>query len=652
MTSAGGGTFGSYRLLERLGEGGMGVVYVAEDLRLGRRVALKRIKADGLFGGPAADPRFHARFEEEVRAASRLDHPGIVKVYEVGEVDGQPYFTMELVAGRPLDDLMKSEPVPPMAAARLALGLVRALDYAHGQGVVHRDVKPSNVLVDDGYNPHLLDFGLAKRLDEERGLTRTGAILGTPQYLAPEQVDPGFGAVGPATDVYGAGAVLYECLTREPPNRGQSEVEIYYHLINEEVVPPRKINPAVPPKLSAVCRRALEKDPRRRYPTSREFADDLQRLLLGWQVEAGGGGLARAVLGNSRRLAAALAALLAVAVGSAWLWNVGGRTRSELESSAGELRAGLARAANRGDWPAAREAALELEALGQVNPEDRPFVEEAALHAREEREARANRLLEEARDAVLRGELDRALSLARLAAEAGPLEEGAATQVRSGVEAASRRFDLGGEARTEEDLAKDTSLHAVRGWYYRPEELPGIGFVQLVDRWDDRRSVEADPELVVIGDEAVSAEEASARGREEFEGGWVERQLLADAGYVEGAGGEADPGQQTWRPAEDLLREGFCEVPGHGWMTREAARTKGLLVESSGGWWTEAELAEKGFVQVSEGWRHWKELLGLGLAAPEGAVGEFATPCRFRFREGKVEWVDSAAGKAIDLTAD
>src|SRR5262249_2776166 len=222
-----------YEILGELGRGGMGVVYKARQQDLGRVVALKMILA-----GAHAGVQQRLRFRGEAEAAARLHHPNIVQVYEVGEQDGCPYFSLEYVDGRALNEVLIEGLLPPSEAAALVEQLARALDYAHRRGVVHRDLKPANVLLTADGTPKITDFGLAKRLDEEQARTRTGDILGTPSYMAPEQADGKTREIGPAADIYALGAVLYEMLTGRPPFEGGSAWETVGLVLSAEPEPP------------------------------------------------------------------------------------------------------------------------------------------------------------------------------------------------------------------------------------------------------------------------------------------------------------------------------------------------------------------------------------------------------------------------------
>jgi serine/threonine-protein kinase len=289
-----------YEVLGELGRGGMGVVYRARQTKLGRVVALKMVLSGAHAG--AADL---ARFRAEAEAIARLQHPNIVQVHEVGEHGGLPYFSLEYCAGGSLEKQLNGAPRPPEEAAGLVEVLARAMQAAHDKGVIHRDLKPSNVLLAEDGTPRITDFGLAKRLGEA-GQTTTGALMGTPPYMAPEQVQAKSGAVGPATDVYALGAILYELLTGRPPFRAATTMDTLAQVLGQEPVSLRRLNEGVPRDLDTICLRCLHKDPRKRYPSTRELADDLRRFLQGEPIRARPvGSLERAAKWVKRRPAAA-----------------------------------------------------------------------------------------------------------------------------------------------------------------------------------------------------------------------------------------------------------------------------------------------------------------------------------------------------------
>jgi serine/threonine protein kinase len=275
-----------YEVLDVLGRGAMGVVYRARDKALPRLVALKVVKA-----GRAATAEQRARFRAEAGALARLRHAHIVPVYDYDEHQGQPYFALEYVEGGSLDKRLGGRPQPPAAAARLVFLLARAVQHAHSCGVVHRDLKPSNVLLapeadEPGLNspyglPKLSDFGLAHCLEEAGAQTAEGAVLGTPSYMAPEQAAGKVSQVGAATDVYALGAILYECLTGQPPFRGESVLDTLEQVRSGSPVPPRRLRPDVPAALEAVVLRCLAKRPEDRYPSAAALAAALQPFQAG-----------------------------------------------------------------------------------------------------------------------------------------------------------------------------------------------------------------------------------------------------------------------------------------------------------------------------------------------------------------------------------
>ena len=272
---------GDYELLEEIARGGMGVVYKARQISLGRTVAVKMILAGNL--STKAD---HDRFHQEAESAALLDHPNILPVFEVGEQEGQHYFSMGYVDGQSLAARLAEGPLPPREAAELVATVAEAVDYAHRQGVVHRDIKPSNILLDKKGRPRVTDFGLAKRLQGGSELTTTGQILGTPSYMAPEQATGQAGATGPAADVYSLGALLYTALSGRPPFQAATPLETMHQVLEREPVVLRQLNAAVPRDLETIVLKCLEKLAPRRYATAQALADDLRRFLAGRPIAA------------------------------------------------------------------------------------------------------------------------------------------------------------------------------------------------------------------------------------------------------------------------------------------------------------------------------------------------------------------------------
>jgi serine/threonine protein kinase len=275
-----GATVPGYEVLSVVGRGGMGVIYKARQVSLNRVVALKMI----LVGGHAGEEEL-GRFRAEAEAIARLQHPNIVQIFEVGKHHGTPYFAMEFVGGGNLAMKLHGDPLPAVEAAVLLRALSEATHHAHERGVVHRDLKPANVLLSEDGTPKITDFGLAKRLDEERGQTRSGTIMGSPSYMAPEQAQ-GKRDLGPAADVYALGAILYECLTGRPPFRAARVMDTLIQVISEEPVRPRQLQPSLPLDLETICLKCLEKEARRRYASASELAEDLRRFLANEPIRA------------------------------------------------------------------------------------------------------------------------------------------------------------------------------------------------------------------------------------------------------------------------------------------------------------------------------------------------------------------------------
>ena len=269
-----------YEILGELGRGGMGVVYKACQLSLKRLVALKMVLAG------RHDPEELSRFRIEAEAAACLQHPNIVQVYEHGESNGEPYFSLEFVEGGSLDKKLAATPQPPQEAARIVIMLARALQYAHEKGIIHRDLKPGNVLVAADGTLKISDFGLAKRLDDDSGRTRSGAIIGTPSYMAPEQAFGNIKALGPLVDVYALGAVLYAILTGRPPFRGTTHWETVEQVRTQEPVSPRRLQPRIPRDIETICLKCLQKDPPQRFSSAIDLAADLERFIDGRPIRS------------------------------------------------------------------------------------------------------------------------------------------------------------------------------------------------------------------------------------------------------------------------------------------------------------------------------------------------------------------------------
>lgn len=317
---------GDFEVMEEIGRGGMGVVYKARQLRLDRVVALKMI-----LRGDLASTRDLARFRQEAEAAAGIEHPNIVPIYDMGEIDGRPYFSMQFIEGTTLSKRLAAGPLAPREAAEILLSVARAIAEAHRQGVLHRDLKPANILIDTQGQPHVTDFGLAKRTQGLSPLTDSGLLVGTPSYMAPEQalgergetsrspVAQGHGPrVGPAADVYSLGAILYEMLAGRPPFQAASAFDTVMMLLEHEPPPARMFNRKADPDLERIAMKCLQKQPALRYPTAKELADDLGRYLSNERLSVRAGSWTEFF---SRMLRETHHAPLLENWGLLWMWN-------------------------------------------------------------------------------------------------------------------------------------------------------------------------------------------------------------------------------------------------------------------------------------------------------------------------------------------
>jgi tRNA A-37 threonylcarbamoyl transferase component Bud32/outer membrane protein assembly factor BamB len=316
-------SFGDYELLAEIARGGMGVVWMARQVSLKRIVALKMILA-----GELADEADVRRFQMEAQTAANLQHPNIVAIHEVGRHEGQDYFSMEYVKGASLADLVRDNPLPPARAAAYIQTVAEAIDYAHRRGILHRDLKPANVLIDTSDQPRVTDFGLAKRIDRDTGLTASGAVVGTPSYMPPEQASGQRGKLGPASDVYSLGAVLYELVTGRPPFRAATQMDTLLQVLEAEPAPPRLLNPGVGRDLETIILKCLAKEPAKRYATAQELADDLAAFREGRPIKARRPRLAERAIRwvRKQRRSAVLAAVAALVsaglvVGGIFAWG-------------------------------------------------------------------------------------------------------------------------------------------------------------------------------------------------------------------------------------------------------------------------------------------------------------------------------------------
>ena len=275
-------SFGDYEVLGEIARGGMGVVYKARQISLNRYVALKMI-----LNGPFPNPEFIRRFQIEAQAAAQLNHPGIVTIYDIGELDGHRYLAMEFIDGQDFVSLAREKPLPSRRAAEYVKLVAEAIHYAHGQGIIHRDLKPSNLLLDAADRPRVTDFGIAKLIDSDAGVTMTGQTLGSPAYMAPERAVVGqLDDSGPRGDIYSLGAVFYYLLTGRPPFQGETLQDILLQIYNSDPIPPQRLNPGIPEDLETICLKCLHREQSRRYATAAALAEDLDRFLTGRSIAA------------------------------------------------------------------------------------------------------------------------------------------------------------------------------------------------------------------------------------------------------------------------------------------------------------------------------------------------------------------------------
>lgn len=326
--------FAGYELVEKIAQGGMGVVYKARQVNLNRIVALKLLPLSAFSQGHALQ-----RFQAEAAAAASMQHPNIVAIHDVGEHEGQHFFSMDFVEGHTLAELVRDQPLRARRAAGYLKTIAQAVHYAHQKGILHRDLKPSNILIDAFDQPRITDFGVAKRLNEDLELTLTGQVLGSPNFISPEQAEGRPQNIGPPTDVYSLGALLYHLLTRQPPFQAETLPTLLKQVVETDPVPPRRLNPSIPTDLETICLKCLEKETGSRYLTAQAMAEDLERFLQGETILARPVGILAKVTKWCRRrpaLAGMAAGLLTVFVlglgGVLWQWQRATRmARAELQ---------------------------------------------------------------------------------------------------------------------------------------------------------------------------------------------------------------------------------------------------------------------------------------------------------------------------------
>ncbi len=309
-----------YAILGELGRGAMGVVYKAKQLRADRTVALKM-----MLNVDHARPQEVSRFEVEAKASAQLIHPGIVQVFDVGMAKNVPYFTQEFVSGGTLSSRISKQLLSHVDTTKMILAITKAVAYAHSRGIIHRDLKPSNILIGDDGAPKIADFGLARRMEDQSHLTKDGSILGTPSYMAPEQAYGSTHEIGPLSDVYALGAILYELLVGRTPFKGATVWEVIELVRRAEPTPPSELQPGIPRDLETICLKCLQKDPARRYGSAQALADDIQRYLNNEPIQARPVGrwerfvrLCKRHPGEARLVAVVVAILLISALGAVW----------------------------------------------------------------------------------------------------------------------------------------------------------------------------------------------------------------------------------------------------------------------------------------------------------------------------------------------
>jgi len=451
----------SYEVLRLLGEGGMGIVYLCRDSKLSRRVALKMLKL-----GRSASTDELQRFRQEAEALSNFQHPHIVQVFDLGMFEGKPYLVMEYLEGGDLASRLNARPVPATVAAKMVEVLARAVQAAHAENIVHRDLKPGNVLIVepasvplDQATLKITDFGLAKRLLDSDERTLSGMILGTPEYMAPEQASGQVRTIGPAADVYSLGAILYECLTGRPPFRGATLLETLEQVRSAEPASPSRLVPRLPRDLCTITLKCLQKDPGRRYASAGELADDLQRFLQGkpivarpvhtlekcWRI------MQRHPL-PSLLLAASLVLLLALAVVGWQLHAAGWKTHVEKERRRiTEEQRNYARQQHEKSIAALRQILSKLSGPLRAHPDLDPLRDEMVRHFKELLQAHHDRQMG---DPLLLAEVS--LDLARLLGVLGNHAE-----ALEALASSEKLFDEAENAEPHSDPSDHSDAHSL-----------------------------------------------------------------------------------------------------------------------------------------------------------------------------------------------
>ncbi len=585
--SADGPRFGDYELLEQVGQGGMGVVYRARQVSLNRPVALKMIRP-GVCDGPEA----RARFRTEARAAARLGHANVVQVHEVGDLDGHPYIALEYVEGGSLAQRLDGTPFAAVDAARLVETLARAVHHAHQRGVVHRDLKPSNILLQlppaaearghggDNLNPEdekvnysdsppcphapaaglvpkITDFGLAKQLDAADGhRTETGAIVGTPAYMAPEQAEGRVRDLGPATDLFALGAVLYELLTGRPPFQGATRLDTLRQVVADVPVSPRSLNARVPRDLETICLKCLEKEPQRRYASAALLAEDLRRFLAGESILARPAGRVERFGRWCRRnpVLAALAAALLLSL-TAGLGLVTGQWRraednlaearqqeaearrnfEEAELQRQEAEAGFRTAHRAVQDFAMRVSERELPDVPGLQPLRKELLEGALSYYQ-------NFLRKRGRDRQLRAEMaDTHFRVARITNAIGPAQDALAAYGRALALYEELLGESPGNRSYREELAHTcNNMGILHGLLHQPDKARGA-FQRAAGLY--RELLRAEPNRIDLIDSVASA--CNNLGAQHAEAGELEAALAS----LEEA---RDLRERGWRGRDDV----------------------------------------------------------------------------------------------------